>query len=737
MRRLTLLVLCWVLAPSLHGQDRPRFTAETSLQVAAWTIRDLSDDGAWLAATSLVRRDLIGVDHRHDMDPTYLRPAGVSIWAINTATGERRAVFPEPRTTRALAWSPDGRTLAVVAQEGEAMALALWDRASGRVTWAKVPADRYLAENSDLAWSRDGNRVLFNLRSRAWHERVSKRFAAMTEGPIFVQSSKDPFLAWDDLRREGSVRSVASYDRRSGRVDVLLAERRITNWRLAEDDSTIVWQEDITPKTDYDVIFGTETRLLSRSGRSAEPLTVLGSTKGLNLVWSRDGLRYAYAKDGKLFAGEATDTARRQLAGAKGESKAPEDTTTAARDARARERFTPVRWSANGRELIASNSQGLWIVDGLSGEREMFLDTTDSLTAPRYRVAAWSEDGQSVYLTFSARSRWERGIARYDRGSKRLDELVKDGRRYDDLTLARNGSVAVLAVADPNRPDDLFAASGDVASLRRLVATNPALDQVALGRTELIDYLDVDGKRQYGVVYYPPDYRPGRPHPTVFYVYEQFFDDTFDPIANLLAASGYVTVKPSVSLEIGHPGEAWLKGVTAAANHLIERGIADSSRLGVQGISYGGYATNLLITQTKRFKAAINISGKVDIISFYTDSPRLGVRNTHAAEKSQDRIGATLWEQPQKYVEHSAVMFADRITTPLLLLTGALDSNVPADNTREMYYALRRLGKDVVWVNYMQGGHGTPMARESDYLDFHRRIVSWYDEHLAPGTAVP
>ena len=108
-----------------------------------------------------------------------------------------------------------------------------------------------------------------------------------------------------------------------------------------------------------------------------------------------------------------------------------------------------------------------------------------------------------------------------------------------------------------------------------------------------------------------------------------------------------------------------MKGVTSAANKLIEMGIADSSKLGVHGTSYGGYATNLLITQTNRFKAAINVSGKVDIISFYTDSPRLGVRNVHAAEKSQNRLGATLWQQPQKYVAHSAIMFADRITTPL------------------------------------------------------------------------
>ena len=198
---------------------------------------------------------------------------------------------------------------------------------------------------------------------------------------------------------------------------------------------------------------------------------------------------------------------------------------------------------------------------------------------------------------------------------------------------------------------------------------------VPLPKTQLVDYLDADGRTQYGVLTLPSG--QSRNLPTVFSVYEDFFDDGFDATTMYLASRGYAVMKPSVTFETGYPGEAWLKGVTASANKLIEMGVADSAKLGVHGTSYGGYATNLLITQTNRFKAAINVSGKVDIISFYTDSPRLGVRNVNAAEKTQDRIGATLWEQPQKYVQHSAVMFADRIKTPLLLMTGGEDHNVP------------------------------------------------------------
>jgi len=216
----------------------------------------------------------------------------------------------------------------------------------------------------------------------------------------------------------------------------------------------------------------------------------------------------------------------------------------------------------------------------------------------------------------------------------------------------------------------------------------------------------------------------------VFIVYEEFFDDRFNSMVNFLTANGYAVVQPSVDLERGFPGEAWMKGVTAAANKLIDMGVADPERLGVHGTSYGGYATNLLVTQTDRFAAAINISGKVDMVSFYFDSPRLGVRNIHAPERSQDRIGATLWEQPQKYIEHSAVMAADRIDTPLLLMTGHEDHNVPERTTSEMFYALRRLEKRVEWVSYINGGHGMPTSTEAEVRDFHERILAWYDRYL-------
>ena len=721
------------------SSSKPAFSIDDALNVVSYVQTDVSDDGRWLATVSTLRRDNFGVDYRRDGDPTYIRPAAGTLLVIETATGKSRAIFPDKRNVKSLAWSPDGSRLAMLVVHNEAFEPVIWERSTGRVTTVQAPAGSYVAENSDVRWTHDGASIVFALHSDAWKRSIRERFDRYTKGPVFVQSSNDPFLAWDDLRRSASRRSVVAYDVATRKTRELIPEGMIASYTLVARDSVIVYSEDITTKTDYDVIFGTENRLVARGQGTSTPRTIVPSLKSTTVIWTEDGHRFAYGKEGRVFIGSPSDSGGRQIAGppAGQRDSSTSDTSAAAKERRARERFTPVRFNADGSLLLVSNRQGLWVADVASGTKELMLEIApDSSTeGPRLTAIGWSPDSRYVYLTSASRTAWERGVSRFDRTSKRLEDLVKDTRLYSNFRLSKDGSVAVLSVSDGNRPSDIYVSDASLHGLRRLTDGNPWLKDRQIGSTELLSYLDADGHRKFGVVYYPAGYTKGQRYPTVFNVYEDFFDDTFDATSDVLTGAGYVVVKPSVDFDIGYPGEAWVKGVTSAANKLIEMGIADSSKLGVHGTSYGGYATNLLITQTNRFKAAINISGKVDIISFYTDSPRLGVRNVHAAEKSQDRLGATLWQQPQKYVAHSAIMFADRITTPLLLMTGNEDSNVPANNTREMFYALRRLGKTVEWVNYMNSGHGTPGTTVEDFTDFHRRMLAWYDKYLKGDTA--
>jgi len=721
------------------SSSRPVFSIEDALNVASFVQTDLSDDGRWLATVSTVRRDNFGVDYRRDGDPTYIRPSSGTVLVIETATGKSRAIFPDKRNVKSLAWSPDGARLAMLVVHNDAFEPVIWERSTGRLTTVQAPVGSYVAENSDVRWTNDGASIVFALHSDAWKRSVRERFDRYTKGPVFVQSSNDPFLAWDDLRRSANRRSVVAYDLATHRIHELIPEAMVASYTLLARDSGIVYSEDITTKTDYDVIFGTENRLVARGQGSSTPRTILPSLKSTTVIWTEDGRRFAYGKEGRVFIGSPRDSGGRQIAGppAGQRDSSTSDTSAAAKERRARERFTPLRFNADGSLLLVSNRQGLWVADVTAGTKELMLEIApdSAIEGPRMTAVGWSPDSRYVYLTSTSRTAWERGISRFDRTSKRLEELVKDTRLYSNFRLSKSGSVALLSVSDGNRPTDIYTGDPSLRGLRRLTDGNPWLEDRQVGSTELLSYLDADGHPKFGVIYYPPGYAKGQRYPTVFNVYEDFFDDTFDATIDVLTGAGYVVVKPSVDFDIGYPGEAWVKGVTSAANKLIEMGIADSSKLGVHGTSYGGYATNLLITQTNRFKAAINVSGKVDIISFYTDSPRLGVRNIHAAEKSQDRLGATLWQQPQKYVAHSAIMFADRITTPLLLMTGNEDSNVPANNTREMFYALRRLGKTVEWVNYMNSGHGTPGTTVEDFTDFHRRMLGWYDKYLRADSA--
>ncbi len=702
----------------------------------------LSDDGRWLLATMSRPRTSMGVDYNRSFgDPTYTAPTKRESFIVDTQTGDRVPLFTDLRMIGGSAWAPGGNTIAVLVHAGDPALddrydLLLVDRASRKATPIRFPAGRYAFERSRLQWSADGRQLFVSLRSTTWRTAARAEFTRLTDGPRIVQSSDEPFLAWNGMQRMGTTESVVAVDRATAKASDLLPEAMRQQWSVTRDGRTVVYTQDITKKTDYDVIGGTEQRLLARDVHGTSETVVFPTLRNIRLVWARDGRRYAFTRDDQLWVSTLGDTARVRLAG---DTANRADTTTEARARRGRERFTPISWVESDQPLlVASNPEGLWLIDPATRARTMMVRAVDSLAAlPRVQFIGATANGTQLLLALQSKTSWQRAIARFDRTTNRLDTLLRDTRHLASFTMAENGSTVIVSGGEGNRPYDLWALRAPFTSLTRLTNANPTLASRSIGRTELLQYLDADGKSEYGVVHYPAGFTRGKPYPTVFIIYEDFFADTWDAVANLLNANGYVVVKPSVRFDIGYPGEAWVKGVTAAANKLIEMGVADSTRLGVHGTSYGGYATNLLITQTNRFKAAVNISGKVDMISFYTDSPRLGVRNVHAAEKSQDRLGATLWQQPQKYVAHSAVMFADRITTPLLLMTGELDANVPALNTREMYYALRRLNKPVTWVTYSKGGHGTPLSSLDDWTDFHQRLLAWYAKHLKPDAVQP
>src|SRR5262249_47766738 len=158
--------------------------------------------------------------------------------------------------------------------------------------------------------------------------------------------------------------------------------------------------------------------------------------------------------------------------------------------------------------LVASDKKGLWLIDTASGAKDLFVSMPEEdKETPRYQVLEWAPDGNRLYLSYASRTTWERGVSRYDVQTKQLSSLIRDAKIYTNVRFSKAGGTAVFNAADGNRPSDLFAASADFQRVRRLTNANPTIADNGIAKTELVSYLDVDGKKLYGVLYYPVGYK--------------------------------------------------------------------------------------------------------------------------------------------------------------------------------------------------------------------------------------
>ncbi|MDZ7737832.1 MAG: prolyl oligopeptidase family serine peptidase [Bacteroidales bacterium] len=724
MKKITLLfiIIClpaWIIA------QKTEFTVQDVLNVESFSTSDITDNGRFVAGIVRARKDRLNIDHSRYGDPDYVAPYMGEALIISTEDGAVNHIFDEKKILKGLSWSPDDNSLAILVYEDDKMRLYIYDQARSKTRKVKLKTDLALSSGSLLEWTTDGKNIIISLRSAEWAEKGDSLFKEATAGPVTVYDSKKPFLKWDKIQDHSSLAIPAMVDAGSGSVKTLLPEGRYTNISLPEEGNKMVFVKYNPLKTTYDRSGGTEYGLYMIDLDKPEAADTLEAKteKRINISWDEPKTRYAYSDSGHVFVRSIFED---------DVVKISSDTSAVVKKDTSELKFSVMRWSPDGNYVLASAKNGYWMIDAGSGGMELVYDLPeDEEESPRLRIVGWKPDGSSWYMSYSARDRWERGLVEYDLVTRQFADLVKDSRLYSSWEMSEDGSRLFYNLSDGDSPSDLYVADPDFSDTRQLTDLNPWTDNKKMTRSELVEYLDADGNELYGILYYPVDYEPGKKYPLVCEIYENFFNNGYSYSMNLIANAGYFGFKPSVNLIEGYPGEAWVKGITSGINKLIERGLVDKDKLGVHGTSYGGYAASLLITQTDRFAAAINISGKVNIISFLGDSPRIGTRNYAAAEVGQDRIGESLWDAPMKYFATSAVLHADRIETPHLLMSGEGDWNVPALNTRELYYAMRRLDKEVVWVNYVNGGHGAGMAsNEADFHDHWERMIDWYRTHF-------
>lgn len=252
-----------------------------------------------------------------------------------------------------------------------------------------------------------------------------------------------------------------------------------------------------------------------------------------------------------------------------------------------------------------------------------------------------------------------------------------------------------------------------------------------------------DGRMSQGILYRPEDFDSTKKYPLIFDYYEIRSDQLHQYLSpdysrsridiSYFVSNGYLVFVPDIYFGPGHNLEGVCNSVLSAARYLSHFSWVDSTRIGLQGHSFGAGETNYLITHSTRFRAACEVAGVCDNVSSYDE---IQLRSGSARQEMYEvwsqgspyGVGVTPWTDPQVYIKNSSVFFVDRVVTPLLMMQGDADAAVPFAQSIELYLALRRAGKKVWFLQYEKEGHA--LYKTADAQDFTFRMKQFFDYYL-------
>jgi dipeptidyl aminopeptidase/acylaminoacyl peptidase len=293
-----------------------------------------------------------------------------------------------------------------------------------------------------------------------------------------------------------------------------------------------------------------------------------------------------------------------------------------------------------------------------------------------------------------------------------------------------SAAMLAFAVSDPAHATNVaIARDGQLQKVTH--EGDDTLANVSLGEVRVVHWTAKDGTKLEGIVTFPADYQAGRagrflvlPHGGP----EENDRLVFDLFSRMVAGMGYVVLQPEYRGSTGygsdflaaiyqHFGDTAYRDVDSATDFAVAQGWADPNRLAIFGWSAGGFMTSWTVTQTHRYKAAIEGAGITDWLSFIPTSD-IGQVDYDARMQEKD---------PTPFLQYSAVMFAGRVTTPLLILHGESDVRVPTFQGREFYVLLAERGKTVRMVTYPGSPHFPVLSEQR--RDVFKELGDWLQKY--------
>ena len=390
------------------------------------------------------------------------------------------------------------------------------------------------------------------------------------------------------------------------------------------------------------------------------------------------------------------------------------------------------KWSPDGKSIAIVGGLmsdfgpvggDVYIVDPLTG------GTRDA--SPNMPVSASS-------LQWTGNSEIE--MTAHDNGSVHLLRLnTVDGsrttvlggdERLSNLAVAKNGAIALVRSSFTMAPEVW---TGQPDTLRQLTHDNAGA-RTYYGKAISLNWTS-DAYKVQGWLVYPMDFQPGRSYPMVTIVHggpsSQSTPRFGDRTLSALASQGYFVFYPNPRGSYGQ-GEAFtaanvkdfgygdwrddLAGVDAA----LKAAPIDPNRQGLWGWSYGGYIGMWAETQTTRFKAIVAGAGLVNWQSYYGQNK--------IDQWMIPFFGASVYDDPAVYAKSSPITFIKQSKTPVLILQGERDEEVPAPQAFEFWHAMTTLGVPTKLVVYADEGHGP--RRPANQIDILTQTIDWYAKYL-------
>jgi dipeptidyl aminopeptidase/acylaminoacyl peptidase len=403
-------------------------------------------------------------------------------------------------------------------------------------------------------------------------------------------------------------------------------------------------------------------------------------------------------------------------------------------------------WTADDRSVLLYDEFDIWdmkpdgtgarMITNGEGRKQSLVFRYRSLdpeekTIPTNRPLVLSTTHERTRATGFYRTAFE--------GTAAPVKLVMQDKAFGPLTKAAKAETVVFTMSRFEEFPDLWVASNTTfKDMKKVSDANPQQAQFVWGKSELIEYINGDGKKLRAILTKPDNFDPTKKYPLMVYIYEELTQGLHSYGAPNVGTSinvtryvsnGYILLRPDIVYTTGFPGQSAEKCVIPAINTVVAMGFVDPKRIGIQGHSWGAYQVTYMITRTDMFAAVEAGAAVSDMISAY-DGIRwgTGMVRQFQYEKTQSRIGAPPWDAPLLYIENSPIFWVKNIHTPYLTIHNDADDAVPWYQGIEFNMAMRRLGKEAYMFSYNGEPHSLRNRDNMKHWTVH--MDEFFDHYL-------